>query len=158
MSRAESPIENLAAAIHMACLVDLPEIKYRDRDWGKHRAKMNAMTRDEKAAFYQREKEPDYVDEFGIDRIRRHAVRDVDVVAMFPQTWGSTALGFGGIGGSAMTTAYTIVIYSQHAHCLAIYFGGRFAYLVDGGSKQFVTDMQEHSLASVKDSAKYKGA
>lgn len=29
---------------------------------------------------------------------------------MFPQAWGSTSLGFGGIGGQAMTSAYTTVI------------------------------------------------
>ena len=28
---------------------------------------------------------------------------------VFPQVWGSTTLGFGGIDGSAMTEAYTVV-------------------------------------------------
>ena len=44
----------------------------------------------------------------------------------FPQTWGSTALGFGGIGGSAMTTAQTYVVTVQGR--VLVYFGSRFAY------------------------------
>ena len=44
----------------------------------------------------------------------------------FPQVWGSTALGFGGIGGQALTTAQTYVILAQGS--IYVYFGSRFAY------------------------------
>lgn len=44
----------------------------------------------------------------------------------FPQTWGSTALGFGGIGGAAMTTAQTYVVLANGS--VFVYFGSRFAY------------------------------
>ena len=43
-------------------------------------------------------------------------------VVMFQQTWGSTALGYGGIGGAVMTPAYTVVVsYENH---MRVYFGG----------------------------------
>lgn len=29
---------------------------------------------------------------------------------MFPQVWGDTSLGFGGIGGQAITSAYTTIV------------------------------------------------
>ncbi len=50
----------------------------------------------------------------------------------FNQTWGSTALGFGGIGGQAMTQArtYVFVPVSCSQKCL-VYFAGRFAYKAD---------------------------
>lgn len=32
------------------------------------------------------------------------------LVYMFPQTWGDTSLGFGGMGGQAITTALTTII------------------------------------------------
>lgn len=43
------PIEALAQSLHAACLRDLPEIHYRDRDWPAHRAMMDGMTREQKA-------------------------------------------------------------------------------------------------------------
>lgn len=52
----------------------------------------------------------------------------------FPQTWGSTALGFGGMGGATMTTATTIVVRDRLGRSrrkggkLLVYFGGRFCY------------------------------
>lgn len=61
---------------------------------------------------------------------RRPEVGECEVHAMFAQTWGSTALGYGGIGGAAMTPAYTIVVRGPEGH-LAIYWNGNFAYLVD---------------------------
>lgn len=46
----------------------------------------------------------------------------------FPQLWGTTALGFGGIGGQAMTTAQTIVVVAELKRVVVVYFDGRFAY------------------------------
>lgn len=48
----------------------------------------------------------------------------------FPQMWGSTALGFGGIGGAAMTTAQTYVVFTYES--VFVYFGSRFAYELKG--------------------------
>lgn len=73
----------------------------------------------------------------------------------FPQTWSSTALGFGGIGGAAMTRAQTVIVgYGNH---FVVYFGPRFAYEVVGPNKLFFDDMKACHMASVKDHYKYIG-
>lgn len=48
----------------------------------------------------------------------------------FPQMWGSTALGFGGMGGQAMTTAQTYIVVTDYGAAF-VYFAGRFAYEAD---------------------------
>lgn len=62
------------------------------------------------------------------DAAERHSAQvasDIEWYA-FPQVWGSTALGFGGMGGQMITTAQTfIVIGDSEAY---VYFGGRYAY------------------------------
>ena len=59
----------------------------------------------------------------------RHVCIDDFEVHMFEQTWGSTALGFGGMGGQAMTTANTYVFVPVTCNQNAfVYFGGQFAY------------------------------
>ena len=47
-------------------------------------------------------------------------------VTCFEQTWPSTALGFPGGGGRAMTAALTVLV--EHAEQALVYHGGRFAY------------------------------
>lgn len=73
----------------------------------------------------------------------------------FPQTWGSTALGFGGMGGQAMTTANTYVFIPQYANqkCF-VYFGSRFAYAVPY-SEKFMEDVRKGNMVSVMRSGKY---
>jgi hypothetical protein len=70
-------------------------------------------------------------------RTRRPEMRDVEV-RMFPETWGSTALGFGGMGGSAMTPAYTVVVFC--GRYAAVYWGGGFGYMVEPGDA-FMVDI-----------------
>jgi hypothetical protein len=83
---------------------------------------------------------------------RRPTLHDVEVYS-FPQTWSSTALGFGGIGGQAFTTAQTVVVSDlQHA---CVYFGGQLAY-TKAMTQELVADMQRHQMASVMNSGKYK--
>lgn len=48
------PIETLAGALHAACLRDLPDIHYRDRDWAAHRKAMDALSTEEKPLFTRR--------------------------------------------------------------------------------------------------------
>lgn len=74
----------------------------------------------------------------------------------FSQTWGSTTLGFGGIGGQAMTTARTYVFVPQEAEddwCY-VYFAGRFAYEVPY-SRMFIEDVMKRNVASVAMKSKY---
>jgi hypothetical protein len=54
---------------------------------------------------------------------------------MFTQMWGSTALGFGGIGGQAMTEAYTVVVQGPDGTC-AVYWDGKWAYNVKAEGQQ----------------------
>lgn len=74
----------------------------------------------------------------------------------FEQTWGSTALGFGGIGGQAITSARTYVFIPMNCHqkCF-VYFVGRFAYAVDY-SEKFMSDVLDCNVASISESGKYK--
>ena len=73
----------------------------------------------------------------------------------FDQTWASTALGFGGVGGSAMTTARTYVLIPESDEEKAyVYFGGEFAYRVPINNR-FRFDLRAHSMASVDESGRY---
>jgi hypothetical protein len=78
---------------------------------------------------------------------------------MFPQTWGSTALGHGGMGGAAVTTAYTIVLECYATDEFLVYFGGQYCYSVSRRSKNldtFVEDCRNHNLGSKRDSGEYQ--
>jgi hypothetical protein len=132
MLQAENPIEALAAALHAGCLRDLPEIRYKDRDGEKHRDHMNSLSKEERADLYRAEKETGEPQGPFVEKTRRPTSNECDVF-MFPQMWSSTALGYGGIGGQAMTSAFTVVVACPRTHTAAVYFGtgGRLAYLVD---------------------------
>lgn len=80
-------------------------------------------------------------------RARRPYETEVDVT-MFAQTWGSTALGFGGIGGQAFTTAYTVVVQGPAGEAL-VYFGGRLAYRINRPNHMFNDDIRNRFLLPV---------
>lgn len=84
----------------------------------------------------------------------RQKIDDFDMYT-FEQVWGSTALGFGGIGGQAMTTArtYVFIPIDGSKKCF-VYFAGRFAYAVDY-SEKFMEDVSKGNMASVTRSGKY---
>lgn len=73
----------------------------------------------------------------------------------FEQVWGSTALGFGGIGGQAVTTARTYVFIPVNCNqkCF-VYFGGRFAYAANYGP-ELVEDIRKGALEPVSRAGKY---
>lgn len=106
-----SPIEALAAALYSALLRDLPDIEY---DYISPAGRKSG-------------KAPER-------RYRRPQERDVEV-HQFPQVWGDTSLGFGGMAGQSVTTAdTTVIIAGDHA---AVYFAGRFAYLASTKKDEF---------------------
>lgn len=74
----------------------------------------------------------------------------------FDQMWGSTALGFSGMGGQAMTTARTYVVMPDYNSPVYVYFGGLFAYAVDEINDKFKNDLRNHRMASVLESGRYK--
>ena len=83
------------------------------------------------------------------------SVNDFEI-CIFEQTWGSTCLGFGGVGGQAMTAAntYVFVPVMCNQDCF-VYFGGRFAY-----SCPWCEDVKEdilgHCMKSVAQSGRYR--
>ena len=79
----------------------------------------------------------------------RHTEYNLTVKAMFPQVWGSTAMGFGGIGGAAITTAYTTVVESDIDASCCVYFGGQFAYCIERPNEQFFEDLMKQQMTKV---------
>ena len=63
---------------------------------------------------------------------------------VFTQLWGSTTLGFSGIGGSAMTEAYTTVCNMDNAEVYGVFFGEKLAYVVKNPNDRFFVDLREH--------------
>jgi hypothetical protein len=89
----------------------------------------------------------------GTPKTRRPEVRDITSVAVFEQMWGSTALGFGGIGGAAMTTALTVCL-RGHNGDWCVYFSGRFAYRIDTPNERFHDDMRKRRMLEVASAKK----
>ena len=90
-------------------------------------------------------------------RFNKHGKTWVDDFEMFTfvQTWGSTACGFGGIGGQAMTDCRTYVFIPQvDGEDCFVYFGGRFAYKVPY-SRVFMDDVSNGRMAAVSGKGKY---
>lgn len=134
---AGTPTETLAAALYAALFRDLPDIEYMDRDWEVYRATVDAMTRDERRAMYAREREQGVIEGPMVEKCRRPRLEDCSV-DLFDQMWPSTALGYGGMGGAAMTSACTVVVECHVTHTRAVYFGpgGRLAYLLKVGDHE----------------------
>lgn len=88
------------------------------------------------------------------DPLYRFNINDFSVY-IFEQTWGSTALGFSGMGGQAITTANTIVLIpiNNNQDCF-VYFAGRFAYSVPY-SDIFGDDVMNYSVVGVNQISKY---
>jgi hypothetical protein len=138
MNYAENPLTDLADCIAHARYEGFSDIEYETRDW----------------EVYRKTKE-----DVRVPARRRPTARDFGVYAMFPQTWGSTALGHGGVGGAAVTTAYTVVLECRATEEFLVYFGGEMCYKVDRRSANtdvFVEDCRNHCLVSKRQSEKYQ--
>ena len=75
---------------------------------------------------------------------------------VFPQVWGSTALGFNNIGGQALTKAYTIVLKELNSNMFFVFFEERFAYMVKDPNELFQKDFEEHNMKPVYLAFKYE--
>jgi hypothetical protein len=78
---------------------------------------------------------------------------------MYPQLWGSTALGHGGMGGASMSTAYTVVLECMDTQEYLVYFGGQLCYTVSRRSANFnvfIEDCKNQCLASKHKSGVYR--
>lgn len=91
---------------------------------------------------------------FNYNEAQRPTIDDFEMYT-FEQVWGSTALGFGGVCGQAMTTArtYVFVPVSCSQKCF-VYFAGRFAYAVDY-SREFMDDVIAGKVEPVYHAGKY---
>lgn len=70
----------------------------------------------------------------------------------FPQTWGSTALGFGGMGGSAMTTSQIHIIVSAGlGKQKAIVFYNRKAAFMCNYGPEFQKALDTNHVPSIKE-------
>lgn len=83
-------------------------------------------------AFTEEKKNPDHPlvvlqKEYSLDFYKGDWAQDIEI-HHFPQMWGSTSGGWGGIGGAAMSTYYTTLIYQPLYQIIAVFFSGRFAY------------------------------
>jgi hypothetical protein len=89
----------------------------------------------------------------GTIKAYRPSTRNIEVYH-FPQTWGDTSIGFGGVGGQSLTMAYTtvIILESQHA---CVYFNGKLAYHVESVGREFLSDLSNHNMAAVSGRGKY---
>lgn len=87
---------------------------------------------------------------------------------VFPQTWGSTMLGFdkyGGCAGQAFTEAYTTVVemtwndfYTRNKSdnkIYAVFFDGRIAYICLNPSHEFFVDINNMNMKSQREAIKY---
>lgn len=93
----------------------------------------------------------DATDHLKHDDDQRLDARDLDWYS-FPQSWGSTALGFGGIGGQAITSSQTTVVRGPPGDC-AVYFGVRLAYYIERPSDHFWECVRKWRMPYVKDQA-----
>jgi hypothetical protein len=153
MSNATSPIETLAGCLAHAAYEAFPEYKYQDRNWDKYRLwqdeVFNKLSQDEKKKLYNEERQTGVAmapADCYVEKSRKHSFYDLTVYAMFPQSWGSTALGFGGIGGQAITSAYVCVIESNLVGGYAVYFNARLAYVINRPNEKFMADIAGHRM------------
>jgi hypothetical protein len=133
----------VAMSIGAALYRDLPDIQDSKIDY----VKFNSFTKVEQSELRKNSMIP--VVEFS----RRPAQSELEVF-VFPQTWSSTALGYPGIGGQSMTSAYTVVV--QCCNTVCVYFNGdRLAYRLEldkissRGRENYFTDIQFHNMPSV---------
>lgn len=132
--RASNPVESLASAVYTAlanssCIPDIEDERY-DYSSGQRGDRVKYM--------------------------RRPTIMEISV-SHFPQMWGSAALGFGGMGGAAMTEAYTTVVtlVHQNKYLYAVFFDGRHAYSVDSPNDLFMQDLKERRISPVAKKDKY---
>jgi hypothetical protein len=114
-----SPIDAVSAALYHAANIALPNQRYQTRDFGA----LHSLPQSKRDVIHVTGDYPTR------EVVRRPDANQCTVIAMFPQVWGSTALGFGGVGGAAMTPAYTVAIQGPD-RTIALYWAGQLAYVV----------------------------
>jgi hypothetical protein len=154
---ATNPIETLAGCMAHAAYEAFPEYRYKDRNWEKYRVwqdtVFNKLSQEDKKKLYAEERQTGVAmgpADCYVEKLRKHSFYDLTLYNMFPQTWSSTALGFGGIGGQAITSAYVCVIESNLIGQYAVYFGGRLAYVIERPNEKFVEDITRQRMVDAR--------
>lgn len=96
------------------------------------------------------------INEFFMENNGKHNYTVTDITC-FTQTWGSTALGFNGWGGSSMTPAVTTIVtvrLPEGKHRSYVFFGGGFAYYVNEQNEAFKEDMNKKFMTDVDNAKK----
>jgi hypothetical protein len=108
----DDPVKALHEAMASAVHRDLPDVTYEQKRW-----KRSSNPKEESTYTIE-------------NKTRRPYGSEVEFI-LFQQLWGSTALGYGGIGGQAMTYAYTVIAIKDMV--MVVYFGdgGHLAYKLD---------------------------
>lgn len=83
------------------------------------------------------EKEKEKIKEINETRLKNlTASRWNDInLRVVKQGWGSTACGWEGMGGAAMTDSYTTVIENRLTRLAFVYYNGQLAYIADFNDK-----------------------
>ena len=91
----------------------------------------------------------DYRSQILHDALSRHRCEKTPrpIISVTPQLWGSSALGFGGIGACVMTTALTATV--KIGSTTYVYFDKDYAYEVD---QKELSEDQKKQLVKVKKS------
>lgn len=159
MYQLHNPLDTIGASLAHAAYVALPDRVGEVMDG----AALFAVSVKERAELRIREAKGEKVIPRKIVTWRPDIRSDCEVYAVFAQSWSSTALGFSGIGGQAITAAYTVVIKGPD-NVFAIYWDAKFAYLVDLGAiaenqaEVFRADIANRTTAAVRDAEKRYGA
>jgi hypothetical protein len=149
----DNAVQTLHTCLAHAAYVGFRDYNYQDRNWGNYRKwredVFDRLSQDQKKTLYEQERStgvhmgpPDTK----VEKTRKHTDYDMTVAAMFPQTWGSTALGFGGVGGQAITTAYVVIVKSNLTGEWAVYFGGRLAYVIARPNEVFYVHIHANTM------------
>lgn len=159
MHRTEHPLEVLSAAFQHALLEALPDVCVEAVDY----AQLTALPTAQRRALLSLPEDERW------DKLphrvvpRRPLPQECRVRLMFVQAWGSTALGFGGVAGQAVTQAYTVVVEGPEGDC-AVYWDGRLGYSVpaqgvsDEQGQAFQEDLRSQWTAPRREAAARYGA
>jgi len=86
-----------------------------------------------------------WIEEFKLDYKSSGTWKSEISVHHFPQLWPSTSGGWGGFGGSAMSTYYTTAIHNPKFGIIAVFYQGRLAYCMKN-TKAALDSLREESL------------
>jgi len=150
MRRLDNPVEIISKAMgHAAYSNVFSTFSYYDRNWQEWSKLTSAEKRDLISANFSSETHPHLF----VEKARGPQYDEIVLEAVFPQIWPSTSLGFGGVGGAAMTEAYTVVFSFGLEY--AVYFSGRFAYILKNPNNQFFIDLKNRHLVGVAEQSRY---